>query len=233
MLEIDSLHAYYGKSHVLEGLSLNVSSDEIVALMGRNGAGKTTTIRSILGFVPRVEGMIEFDGNSIIHEAPENVFNRGITWIPERRRIFSNLTVADNIRMGMTPDTETEQVKRVYDLFPRLDERRSQQAGTMSGGEQQMLAIARALTSDPDLLLVDEPFEGLMPTLIPEIAEVLGDLGSEGMAMLIADQKAKATLDLADRVYVIERGSIVVSDTPDRLREDDAIREQYLGVRSQ
>jgi branched-chain amino acid transport system ATP-binding protein len=233
MLEIDSLHAYYGKSHVLEGLSLNISSDEIVALMGRNGAGKTTTIRSILGFVPRVEGMIEFDGNSIIHEPPENVFNRGITWIPERRRIFSNLTVADNIRMGMTPDTETEQVKRVYDLFPRLDERRSQQAGTMSGGEQQMLAIARALTSDPDLLLVDEPFEGLMPTLIPEIAEVLGDLGSEGMAMLIADQKAKATLDLADRVYVIERGSIVVSDTPDRLREDDAIREQYLGVRSQ
>jgi branched-chain amino acid transport system ATP-binding protein len=233
MLEIDSLHAYYGKSHVLEGLSLNVSSDEIVALMGRNGAGKTTTIRSILGFVPRVEGMIEFDGNSIIHEPPENVFNRGITWIPERRRIFSNLTVADNIRMGMTPDTEIEQVKRVYDLFPRLDERRSQQAGTMSGGEQQMLAIARALTSDPDLLLVDEPFEGLMPTLIPEIAEVLGDLGSEGMAMLIADQKAKATLDLADRVYVIERGSIVVSDTPDRLREDDAIREQYLGVRSQ
>jgi branched-chain amino acid transport system ATP-binding protein len=233
MLEIDSLHAYYGKSHVLEGLSLNVSSDEIVALMGRNGAGKTTTIRSILGFVPRVEGMIEFEGNSIIHESPENVFNRGITWIPERRRIFSNLTVADNIRMGMTPDTETEQVKRVYDLFPRLDERRSQQAGTMSGGEQQMLAIARALTSDPDLLLVDEPFEGLMPTLIPEIAEVLGDLGSEGMAMLIADQKAKATLDLADRVYVIERGSIVVSDTPDRLREDDAIREQYLGVRSQ
>jgi len=233
MLEIDSLHAYYGKSHVLEGLSLNVSSDEIVALMGRNGAGKTTTIRSILGFVPRVEGMIEFDGNSIIHEPPENVFNRGITWIPERRRIFSSLTVADNIRMGMTPDTETEQVKRVYDLFPRLDERRSQQAGTMSGGEQQMLAIARALTSDPDLLLVDEPFEGLMPTLIPEIAEVLGDLGSEGMAMLIADQKAKATLDLADRVYVIERGSIVVSDTPDRLREDDAIREQYLGVRSQ
>jgi branched-chain amino acid transport system ATP-binding protein len=233
MLEIDSLHAYYGKSHVLEGLSLNASSDEIVALMGRNGAGKTTTIRSILGFVPRVEGMIEFEGNSIIHEPPENVFNRGITWIPERRRIFSNLTVADNIRMGMTPDTETEQVKRVYDLFPRLDERRSQQAGTMSGGEQQMLAIARALTSDPDLLLVDEPFEGLMPTLIPEIAEVLGDLGSEGMAMLIADQKAKATLDLADRVYVIERGSIVVSDTPDRLREDDAIREQYLGVRSQ
>lgn len=233
MLEIDSLHAYYGKSHVLEGLSLNVSSDEIVALMGRNGAGKTTTIRSILGFVPRVEGMIEFDSNSIIHEPPENVFNHGITWIPERRRIFSNLTVADNIRMGMTPDTETEQVKRVYDLFPRLDERRSQQAGTMSGGEQQMLAIARALTSDPDLLLVDEPFEGLMPTLIPEIAEVLGDLGSEGMAMLIADQKAKATLDLADRVYVIERGSIVVSDTPDRLREDDAIREQYLGVRSQ
>jgi branched-chain amino acid transport system ATP-binding protein len=233
MLEIDSLHAYYGKSHVLEGLSLNISSDEIVALMGRNGAGKTTTIRSILGFVPRVEGMIEFDGNSIIHEPPENVFNRGITWIPERRRIFSNLTVADNIRMGMTPDTEIEQVKRVYDLFPRLDERRSQQAGTMSGGEQQMLAIARALTSDPDLLLVDEPFEGLMPTLIPEIAEVLGDLGSEGMAMLIADQKAKATLDLADRVYVIERGSIVVSDTPDRLREDDAIREQYLGVRSQ
>jgi len=233
MLEIDSLHAYYGKSHVIEGLSLNISSDEIVALMGRNGAGKTTTIRSILGFVPRVEGMIEFEGNSIIHEPPENVFNRGITWIPERRRIFSNLTVADNIRMGMTPDTETEQVKRVYDLFPRLDERRSQQAGTMSGGEQQMLAIARALTSDPDLLLVDEPFEGLMPTLIPEIAEVLGDLGSEGMAMLIADQKAKATLDLADRVYVIERGSIVVSDTPDRLREDDAIREQYLGVRSQ
>jgi branched-chain amino acid transport system ATP-binding protein len=233
VLEIESLDAYYGKSHVLDELSLTVDSDEIVALMGRNGAGKTTTIRSVLGFVPRIKGAISFNGVSIIDEPPEQVFHHRIGWVPERRRTFSNLTVAENLRMGMTRSTDGNRIKRVYELFPRLDERRSQRAGTMSGGEQQMLAIGRALVSDPALLLIDEPFEGLMPTLVPQIADVLDDLRSEGVAMLIADQRSQATLNLADRVYVIERGSIVTTGTPEHIHEDETLREQYLGVGDQ
>lgn len=232
MLNLESIDAYYGNSHILQGLSLTVNEDEIVALVGRNGAGKTTTLRSVLGFVPRVEGRITFDGTDILAAPPERVFNLGISWIPERRRIFSNLTVAENLELGKKRgDSSSGGQRRVYGLFPRLEERRRQQAGTMSGGEQQMLAIGRALMSDPELILVDEPFEGLMPTLIPKIAAVFEELRAEGVTMIIADQKARETLDLADRVYVIEKGRIVFDDTPAALLDDEELKDQLLGVR--
>ncbi|MFC7157667.1 ABC transporter ATP-binding protein [Halomarina halobia] len=231
MLVLDSVNGYYGKSHILQDLSLEIKANEIIALLGRNGAGKTTTCRGIMGVLPRIEGRITMSGTDIIGLPPDKVYNHGIAWIPERRRIFANLTVAENLMMGLTePDQREERFQEVFDLFPRLEERVDQQAGTMSGGEQQMLAIGRALVSHPDLVLVDEPFEGLMPSLVDDVADVLSELSQRDITMLIADQKTDETLELADRAYIIENGHIVHSDDAASIASDLTLQEEYLGV---
>lgn len=232
MLELDSVNAYYGKSHILHDVSMRIDSNEIVALLGRNGAGKTTTCRSIIGVIPRIEGTITMNGENIAGLPPDKVYNHGIAWIPERRRIFANLTVTENLEMGLNDQSKREErFREVFDLFPRLEERTDQQGGTMSGGEQQMLAIGRALVSQPDLILVDEPFEGLMPMLVQDVADALEELAQKEIAMLIADQKTEETLRLADRASIIENGRIVHEDDAASIAENSALQEQYLGVK--
>jgi branched-chain amino acid transport system ATP-binding protein len=232
MLTLTDINAYYDKSHVLHDVSVDVGDDEIIALLGRNGAGKTTTIKSVMGVVPRVEGTITFDDTSLRELAPDEVFNRGISWIPERRRIFTNLTVRENLKMGENNETTEADYEEVFTLFPRLEERLEQRAGTMSGGEQQMLAVGRALLSDPDLLLVDEPFEGLMPTLVDEVVDVLAELKAQDRAMLITEQNTEKTLPLADRVYIINSGQIVFEGGSEELAADDELQKRYLGVQA-
>ncbi|MEF8777907.1 MAG: ABC transporter ATP-binding protein [Natronomonas sp.] len=231
MLELDSVDGYYEKSHILKDLSLDVDSDEIVALLGRNGAGKTTTCRAIMGVLSRVDGRISMNDTDITGQSPDKVYKTGIAWIPERRRIFANLTVAENLEMGLTDHDQREsRFAEVFELFPRLEERLEQKGGTMSGGEKQMLAIGRALVSDPDLLLVDEPFEGLMPSLVDDVADALDELAQKDIAMIIADQQTDKALDLADRAYIIENGSIVHEDDAASVAGDQELLEKYLGV---
>lgn len=231
LLELDDIHAYYGKSHILHGISLSVGDNEAVALLGRNGAGKTTTIQSVMGVTPRVEGDITLRGERITGKEPDGVFNSGISWIPEQRRIFSNLTVADNLRMGLKKGGRGEDpYERIYELFPRLEERTMQKAGTLSGGEQQMLTIARGLLSDPDILLIDEPFEGLMPKYVNNFADVIRELKEQNRAMLIASQKTQKVLELVDRVYLMEAGQIHYSGSAEDLADDEETQREYLGV---
>lgn len=232
MLTLTDVNAYYDKSHILHDVTLEVGDDEIVALLGRNGAGKTTTIGSVMGVVPRIEGTITFGDEDIAKLPPDEVFHRGISWIPERRRIFTNLTVKENLKMGENAETPDTDYEEIFELFPRLQERIDQKTGTMSGGEQQMLTIGRALLSDPDLLLVDEPFEGLMPTLVNEVVEVLSELQSRNISMLLTEQNTEKTLPLADRVYIISSGEIVFEGAPDDLAADEDLQRQYLGVQS-
>lgn len=232
MLELTDVDAYYDKSHVLHNLNLDIGDNEIVTLLGRNGAGKTTTISSIMGVETRVEGQITFHGEDITGAPSDEVFSRGISWVPEERRVFTNLTVKENLRMGLinTDGDSDERLADIYDLFPRLKNRLHQKAGTMSGGEQQMLTLARSLLCEPDLLLVDEPYEGLMPKLVDEVADVLMELASKDMAMLMAEQNIEKTLGLADRAYVIENGSIVHEGSAAEL-QDEELQEELLGVK--
>lgn len=234
LLELDSVDAFYGMSHILHDVSLNVGEEEIVALLGRNGAGKTTTIRSIMGVEVDVEGRISYKEDQIDNIPSNEVFKRGISWVPEERRTFSSLTVRENLKMGrINSDTDKDHedaYDEVFDLFPRLEERLEQEAGTMSGGEQQMLSIGRAIMSDPDLLLIDEPLEGLMPKLIPEIATALTELQTGGIAILIAEQKTHTVLDLADRAYILANGEIAYSGNADQLANDEETQREYLGV---
>jgi len=233
LLDLEGVHAYYGKSHILSGISLSVGENEAVGLLGRNGAGKTTTIRSIMGVEPRVEGEISLRDERITGFPPNEIFKSGISWIPEERRVFTNLTVAENVRMGLNGDGRSRDnpYDRIFDLFPRLQERRNQKAGTLSGGEQQMLTIARGLLSEPDILLIDEPFEGLMPKYVNDFADVIRELKEDELAMLIASQKTNEVLDLIDRVYIIEAGQIRYSSTAEDLEDDEELQEEYLGVR--
>jgi len=231
MLEITDLAASYGEGKVLEDLSFTVESDEVVAFMGRNGAGKTTTFKSVMGVLDTVEGHISYNGESILHLPPHEVFRKGITWVPEGRRTFTNLTVEDNLRIGESGAQDTDANRDfVYDTFPRLEERKNQIAGSMSGGEKQMLALGRALISDPELLLIDEPFEGLMPTLVSELADVFKDVRDNEISMLLAGHQNDETLEIADRVVVIDGGRIVHSDDADAFLADEDLRKRYLGV---
>jgi len=231
VLDVQNLEAFYENAQALFGVDLHVESGEIVALLGRNGAGKTTTIRSITGTMDRTEGDIEFHGDSIAGLSSDEVFNRGISWIPERRRVFRSLTVEENLQMGRRGDTGDDPYRMVFDLFPILKERRNQRAGTMSGGQQQMLAIARALLSDPDLILVDEPLEGLMPTLVVDILEVFTELKQQNMTMVIAEQQTDQVLELAERAYIIDKGTIAYEGTAEDLKSDRGLMEQHMGVK--
>lgn len=232
LLEISGLTAGYGPVQVLNGIDLAVADGEIVVILGANGAGKTTTMRAISGMMPR-RGTIMFDGTSISQSKPDAVLRAGISQVPEGRGTFSDLSVEDNLLAGgyTAKKTRNQDLDRWYDMFPRLAERRHQPAGSLSGGEQQMLAISRAMMNRPRLLLCDEPSLGLAPRVTQDLFKVLGELRDEmGMAMLIVEQNAGLSLALADRAYVLETGDIVVSGTGDELLRDDSIKEAYLGV---
>jgi branched-chain amino acid transport system ATP-binding protein len=233
LLEIENMHSYYGHIHALRGISLTVEEGEVVTLIGSNGAGKTTTLRSIHGILPPREGKIIFDGEEIQGTAAHELIGKGIAQSPEGRRIFFRMTVLENLEMGAYHRNDASEVHedmdRVFDLFPRLKERTRQEAGTMSGGEQQMLAIGRALMSRPKLLLLDEPSMGLAPVLVERIFEIIREINKQGTTLLLVEQNANVALEIASRGYVLESGAIVNSASASELREDPSVREAYLG----
>jgi branched-chain amino acid transport system ATP-binding protein len=230
MLKVENLHAYYGKSHVLHGVDLRVDAGEIVSLLGRNGVGRSTTARSIMGLVS-CGGTIEFRGESLHGLTPFQVARRGLGYVPENRDIFPGLTVEENLRLGMkgrAPGRWT--FDDAYRLFPRLQERRASPGGVLSGGEQQMLALARTMMGDPALVIIDEPTEGLAPQVVELIAEFLQDLRRRRVAVLLVEQKLQIALRISQRVYVMGHGRVVFEGTPDELRGRDDVRREWLEV---
>lgn len=235
MLEIDGLHTLYGESHVLHGVSLRVEGGEAVAILGRNGAGKTTLIRSIIGFTPARRGTVRLAGREIQRLPAYRIARLGIGLVPQGRRIFGPLTVLENLLLGAraaAPDAAGRDFtrERVYEVFPRLRERAAQGGGTLSGGEQQMLAVARALMTNPRLLLLDEPSEGLAPIIVREIGRVLVWLKRAGLSILLVEQNVPLALRVADRVYVMSKGQIVYHGSPSELDANEEIKRRFLGV---
>ncbi len=235
MLVVEDIHAYYGKSHVLQGVSLTVRPGEIVALLGRNGAGKTTTLRAIMGIVPPRRGRVVIDGTDVTGLPAHQIVRRGMAWVPEERRIFPNLSVLENLRMPLAGmnirgGEARRRLEALYALFPVLRERRAQPGHTLSGGEQQMLAIGRALLANPKVMLIDEPTQGLMPILVQEVVRVLRDINTSGVAVLLVEQMLDVALELAARAYVLDRGVIQAVATADEIRHDPALQRILLGV---
>jgi branched-chain amino acid transport system ATP-binding protein len=228
VLEVDGIHTYYGESHVLHGVSLRVAAGEAVALLGRNGAGKTTAIRSIVGFTPPRAGRVVFEGQPIERWPAYRIARRGLALVPQGRRIFAPLSVRENLLLGARSSGWT--LERVFELFPRLRERQAQLGGTLSGGEQQMLAIARALLTNGRLLLLDEPSEGLAPLIVREIGTTLRALKAQRLSLLLVEQNYHLALRVADRVYVMNKGQIVYQGTPAGLEADEEVKRRYLGV---
>jgi branched-chain amino acid transport system ATP-binding protein len=233
LLEVQGIHSYYGHIQALRGVSLTVEKGEVVTLIGSNGAGKTTTLRSIHGVLAPREGKILFDGEEIQGRPAHEMIGRGISQSPEGRKIFSRMTVLENLEMGAYHRNDTAEIQgdmdRVFELFPRLKERVKQEAGTMSGGEQQMLAIGRALMSRPKLLLLDEPSMGLAPVLVDRIFGVIREINQQGTTILLVEQNANVALEIATRGYVLETGSVVNAASAEQLRQDPKVREAYLG----
>ncbi len=233
ILKVDDVHTYYGTIHALKGISLDVREGEIVTLIGANGAGKSTTLRSINGLNHPREGTITFQGNDITNEAPHNIVQMGISQSPEGRRVFSRMSVFENLEMGAYQRTNKAEIRqdvdRVFDLFPRLQERRTQKAGTLSGGEQQMLAIGRALMARPKLLLLDEPSMGLAPIFVEKIFEIVKEINQQGTPILLVEQNALMALDTANRGYVLETGHVALADDAKALRQNEQVRKTYLG----
>jgi branched-chain amino acid transport system ATP-binding protein len=229
LLELSDVHARYGPIQALHGVSLAVDEGEVVALLGANGAGKTTTLRTVSGTV-RTEGDVRFDGKRLSRRTPEGVARLGVSHVPEGRGILGELTVWENLRMGAYLRGKGQDYKRVLSHFPVLDDRRRQQAGTLSGGEQQMLALARALVSRPRLLMLDEPSLGLAPILVGELFRIVRELNErEGLTVLVVEQNANAALDLSGRAYVLETGRVAVEGDSQTLRANESIRRSYLG----
>ncbi|WLS79227.1 high-affinity branched-chain amino acid ABC transporter ATP-binding protein LivF [Erwinia pyri] len=232
MLSLENVSAHYGKIQALHNVSLQINQGEIVTLIGANGAGKTTLLGTLCGEPRATQGSITFDGKAITEWQTARIMREAIAIVPEGRRVFSRMTVEENLAMGgFFADRQQYQtrIKRVYELFPRLYERRVQRAGTMSGGEQQMLAIGRALMSQPRLLLLDEPSLGLAPIIIQQIFDTIEQLRQEGMTIFLVEQNANQALKLADRGYVLENGHVVLEDTGDALLANEAVRSAYLG----
>jgi branched-chain amino acid transport system ATP-binding protein len=233
LLELDGLHTYYGKIHALRGVSLSVDEGEIVTLIGANGAGKTTTLNTVSGLLVPKQGSVRFDGEDMTHVPPHEVVTRGVVQVPEGRRIFAQLTVEENLHMGAyTVDDGKlvqEGVDNAYEMFPRLKERRSQIAGTLSGGEQQMLAMGRALMTKPRILLLDEPSMGLAPNLVEYIFETVQRIHAEGAAILLVEQNAATALTIAHRGYVLQTGRIILADSAEGLAANEDVRRSYLG----
>ncbi len=233
VLRLTDVHTYYGHIHALQGISLEVHSGEIATLLGSNGAGKTTTLKTIHGLLHPRSGRVEFDGDDISHVPAHQLVRRGIGQSPEGRRIFGRMTVLENLHMGAYSRSDRRHLQpdfdRVFELFPRLQERRSQQAGTLSGGEQQMLAIGRALMTRPKLLLLDEPSMGLAPILVQEVFSIIRDINRQGTTILLVEQNALMALGVADRGYVLQTGRIVRAGEAQALLEDEEVRKAYLG----
>jgi branched-chain amino acid transport system ATP-binding protein len=233
ILELDNVQVYYGAIRALKGISLDVCEGEIVTLLGSNGAGKTTTLRSINGLNRPRSGSIRFEGEEISNRPAHEIVKRGISQSPEGRKLFSRMSVAENLEMGAFQRSDRaamgEDLDRVYTLFPRLAERKSQKAGTMSGGEQQMCAIGRALMARPKLLMLDEPSMGLAPIFVEKIFEIVVEINKQGTPILLVEQNALMALDVARRGYVLETGKIVLADDAEKLRENEQVRKTYLG----
>jgi branched-chain amino acid transport system ATP-binding protein len=233
LLEVHDLHTYYGNIAALKGISLEVNEGEVVTLIGSNGAGKSTTLRSISGLTPPREGTIKFDGKEIGETAPQDIVRLGISQAPEGRRCFARMSVRENLELGAflrRDERIRDDLDRVYELFPRLKEREKQKAGTMSGGEQQMLAIGRALMSNPRLLLLDEPAMGLAPVLVERIYETIAEINRQGTTILLVEQNATFALDVSKRGYVLEVGTVAVTDESEALRTNPEVQRAYLGV---
>jgi branched-chain amino acid transport system ATP-binding protein len=231
LLRVQDVYTAYGLSQVLFGVNLEVIRGECVCLLGRNGVGKTTTMRSIMGLTPPTRGRVEWKGRDITRRAPYQIAKLGIGFVPEDRRIFADLTVWENLDVATrrTPGGGFT-VERVYELFPKLAELRDRQGGFLSGGEQQMLTIARTLMGNPELLLLDEPSEGLAPLVVEHLGEQIGRLKREGLTILLAEQNVDFSLDLADRVYVLEKGAVRYEGSAQAFRADESIRHQYLAL---
>jgi branched-chain amino acid transport system ATP-binding protein len=229
VLEVDDIHTYYGVSHVLQGLSLRVGEGEVLGILGRNGMGKTTLIRSIIGFTPPRRGAVRLRGDDITRWPPYRMVAAGLALVPQGRRVFSSLSVRENLDVARRAGGRWTR-ERVEGLFPRLAERARSRAGSLSGGEQQMLAIGRALMTDPRLLLLDEPTEGLAPLLVREVGRVIGELRRAGLSILLVEQNLPLALAVVDRVHILSRGQIVHSARPDELAADEPVKSRYLGV---
>ena len=233
MLEVNNLEVYYGVICALKGISFEVNKGEIVTLIGANGAGKTTTMQSIVGLIPARTGSVVFDGKDISKTPCHKIVHLGMTQVPEGRRIFQELTVYENLLMGAYSIKDQSGFKNdidaIYTRFPRLAERRNQIAGTLSGGEQQMLAMGRAIMSHPKLLMLDEPSMGLSPLLVDQVFEIIKDINKDGTTILLVEQNAGKSLAISDRAYVLENGSIVLSGTGKELAESELVRKAYLG----
>jgi len=233
MLEINQLNVYYHAIHALRGVSLKLEKGEIVAVIGANGAGKTTTLNAISGILAPESGQIVLEGQDITQIPPAEIVQRGIVQVPEGRKIFARMSVRENLEMGAyslkDKNRIDENMQRVYAIFPRLKERQRQPGGTLSGGEQQMLAMGRGLMADPQLLLLDEPSMGLAPILVDQIFEVIQDINQRGVTILLVEQNANRALSIADRVYLFETGSVVLSGKASELKENPLVKEAYLG----
>jgi branched-chain amino acid transport system ATP-binding protein len=233
LLELHNVHTYYGNIHALKGISVTVDKGEVVTLIGSNGAGKTTTLKTISGVLRPKEGTITLEGRRIDRVPPHDIVTTGICQAPEGRRIFPRLTTIENLEMGAFHRSDKagiqQDLERVFELFPRLKERRSQQGGTLSGGEQQMLAIGRALMSSPRILLLDEPSMGLSPVLVEAIFQIIQDIHAQGTTILLVEQNALMALQVASRGYVLQTGRIVLHDSAENLSENEMVRKAYLG----
>lgn len=231
MLQLNDIHAYYGNIHALKGITIEVAQGEVVTLIGSNGAGKTTTLRTISGLMHPRSGSISLKGVPIENTPPHVVTRMGIVQSPEGRRVFSRMTVLENLEMGafIYGSADQDDLNRVFNLFPRLKERESQKAGTLSGGEQQMLAIGRALMGRPEILLLDEPSMGLSPILVEGIFSIIQEINAQGTTILLVEQNALMALSVANRGYVLQTGEIVLSDSAENLRKDESVRKAYLG----
>ncbi|SAK44244.1 ABC transporter [Caballeronia glebae] len=229
MLDVDNIHGYYGKSHILQGVSLTIGEGETITLLGRNGAGKSTTLKSIAGVVTPQQGSVKFKGVELAKLPPHKIASRGVCFVPEHRGIFKLLSVEENLRLGARKDSPW-QLADIYRIFPRLKERRTNGGGQLSGGEQQMLAIGRALMNHPRLLMLDEPVEGLAPVIVEEIVAQLKLIRQAGVAILLVEQNLEVCTQLADRHYIIEQGRIVYEGANDAFIADESIKDRYLGV---
>ncbi|WP_435332738.1 ABC transporter ATP-binding protein [Haloarchaeobius sp. TZWWS8] len=236
VLELDDVYAGYGETEVLSGVSMHCDEGEVVSLVGRNGVGKTTTLRSIVGVVEPHAGTIRYQGEDVTHASPEAIARTGIGFVPEERRVFPGLTVTENLRIGQFGGSESAHRRSVEDIweldaFENLRERKESRGTDLSGGEQQMLAIARALVAGADTLLLDEPTEGLAPLIVERVADLVDELNEEGITVLLVEQNVAVASELADRVYILDKGRIVFEGTPEELDEQPEVRDRHLGVR--
>ena len=233
MLEINDIQVYYGMIQALKGISFQVNEGEVIALIGANGAGKTTTLHTITGLLSPKKGQILFEGQDITHVPAHKIVSMGMAHVPEGRRVFAQLSVLDNLKMGAFTRKDKDEIEesliRVYKRFPRLEERKNQMAGTLSGGEQQMLAMGREIMSHPKILLMDEPSMGLSPIFVNEIFDIIREVSEGGTTVLLVEQNAKKALSIADRAYVLETGKIVLEGKAEELLNDDSVKKAYLG----